>query len=359
MAKESQDSLIGVGFHLAYSKRMRVLITGHTGFKGSWMALMLAKLGHEIHGISDVLVPNSHYEIAEVNRVMTSSRFLDIRDKVELKDAIQEIHPDIVVHLAAQAFVLESYRRPFETFETNVMGTINVLEACELNRIERLLVITSDKVYRIGESKRPFIESDSLGGVDPYSSSKAAADLATQSLSQGFTSTRVSIARAGNVIGGGDFGLDRLIPDLVRAHSKSETAFIRRPNAIRPWQHVLDCLGAYVKIMDFMFNSETSGIWNVGPDSTSLFTVREIAEKFAQLLENDSLWKTNEISPKQFKETEVLSLNSQKIREELGWIPKLDEEKAIEWTFQWYKGLFSKSSPFELTSNQINQYLSM
>lgn len=338
---------------------MRILITGHTGFKGSWMALMLAKLGHEIHGVSDELVPYSHYKLAEVDRVMSSSRFLDIRDKVELKNAIQEVRPGIVVHLAAQAFVLESYRRPFETFETNVMGTINVLEACESNKIERLLVITSDKVYRIGESKRPFVESDSLGGVDPYSSSKAAADLATQSLSQGFTTTRVSIARAGNVIGGGDFGTDRLIPDLVRAHTNAETALIRRPNAIRPWQHVLDCLDAYIKIMDSMFSSETLGIWNVGPDSTSLLTVREIAEKFAQLLGNDSLWKTDEISPREFKETEVLSLNSQKIREELGWIPKLDEEKAIEWTFQWYKGLFSKSSPFELTSNQINQYLSM
>lgn len=338
---------------------MRVLITGHTGFKGSWMALMLAKLGHEIHGVSDELVPNSLYKLAEVKRVMSSQRFLDICDKAELNKAIKEIHPEIVLHLAAQAYVLESYRRPFETFETNVMGTINVLEACESNKIERLLVITSDKVYKIGQSNRPFVESDSLGGADPYSSSKAAADLATQSLSQGFTSTRVSIARAGNVIGGGDFGLDRLIPDLVRAHSNSETAFIRRPNAIRPWQHVLDCLSAYIKIMDSMFHSETSGIWNVGPDSTSTLTVREIADQFAQLLENDSLWLTNEISQKQFEETEVLSLNSQKIRGELGWIPKLDEEKAIEWTFQWYKGLFSKCSPFELTSNQINQYLSM
>ena len=338
---------------------MRVLITGHTGFKGSWMALMLAKLGHEIHGISDVLVPNSHYEIAEVNRVMSSSRFLDIRDKVELKNAFQETLPDIVVHLAAQAFVLESYRRPFETFETNVMGTINVLEACEFNKVERLLVITSDKVYRIGESKRPFIESDPLGGVDPYSSSKAAADIATQSLMQRFTLTRVSIARAGNVIGGGDFGLDRLIPDLVRAHSNSEVALIRKPNAIRPWQHVLDCLYAYIKIVDLMFYSDASGIWNVGPDSTSLMTVKEIADKFSQFLENDNLWRTNEIKLRQFKETEVLSLDSQKIREELGWIPKLNGENAIQWTFEWYKGLLSKISPFELTSNQITKYLSM
>ena len=338
---------------------MRVLITGHTGFKGSWMAFMMAKLGHEIHGISDEIVLNSHYKLAEVNRVMSSSRFLDIRDKLELKNAIQEIRPDIVVHLAAQAFVLESYRRPFETFETNVMGTINVLEACEFNKIERLLIITSDKVYRIGESKRPFTESDPLGGVDPYSSSKAAADIATQSLSQGFTFTRVSIARAGNVIGGGDFGLDRLIPDLVRAHSNSEVAFIRKPNAIRPWQHVLDCLNAYIKIIDLMFHSDALGIWNVGPDSTSLMTVKDIAEKFSQLLENDNLWRTNEITPKQFQETEVLSLDSQKIREELGWTPKLNAEDSIQWTFAWYKGMLLKVSPFELTSNQITKYLSM
>jgi CDP-glucose 4,6-dehydratase len=354
-----QDSLIGDGLHLAYSKHMRVLITGHTGFKGSWLSLMLAKLGNEIHGISDRIVPNSHFELAEVENVMSSSRFLDIRDKVELTNAIDEVHPDIVVHLAAQAFVLESYRLPFATFETNVMGTINLLEACEVSKVKRLLVITSDKVYKVGESKRPFIESDPLGGVDPYSSSKAAADLATQSLSQGFASTRVSIVRAGNVIGGGDFGLDRLIPDLVRAQSKSELAIIRRPNAIRPWQHVLDCLDAYIKIIDFMFYSDSAGIWNVGPDSNPLLTVREIADRFSQLFGNDTLWKTDEIAQSQFKETEVLSLDSRKIREELGWIPKLNEEDSMRWTFQWYKGMFSNANPAELTSIQIDQYLAM
>lgn len=354
-----RDSLTGDVFHLAYSMRMRVLITGHTGFKGSWMALLLAKLGHKVHGISDKVIPNSLYQLAEVERVMDSTRSIDIRDKAALKYALKEIHPDIVVHLAAQAFVLESYRRPFETFETNVTGTINVIESCEINKIEKLLVVTSDKVYRVGESKVPYIESDPLGGSDPYSCSKAAADIATQSLSHCLTSTRVSIVRAGNVIGGGDFGLNRLVPDLVKAHSNSKVAVIRRPNAIRPWQHVLDCLDAYIKIMNFMSHSNSSGIWNVGPEAGTFVTVREIADKFAQLLENNSLWKIDEAPQPQYKETEVLSLNSQKIRDELFWIPKLDRENAIRWTFEWYEGMFSNRNLAELTSNQIKQYLSM
>lgn len=323
------------------------------------MALLLAKLGHEIHGISDKALPNSHYELANVAKVMSSSNFLDIRNYEDVKDVISKVGPDMVVHLAAQAFVLEGYRRPSETFEVNVNGTINLLKACEDLKINHILVITSDKVYKVGASTHAFVESDSLGGCDPYSSSKAAADLISQTFSYCFSSTQVSIARAGNVIGGGDFGQDRLIPDLVKAHVNSGTALIRNPHSIRPWQHVLDCLDAYIRIMTYIIDSGNPGIWNVGPSSEINITVREVADNFSVLLGNQNLWIAGHELNSTFVETQVLSLNSHKIQSELGWYPKLDTEKSIQWTFEWYRGFISNSDAAKLTSRQISQYLSM
>lgn len=342
---------------MPYSRHMRTLITGHTGFKGSWMALLLAELGHEVHGISDMALPNSHFQLTNVERVMSSSKLIDVRDKYSLRNAILKVKPDVVIHLAAQAFVLEGYRKPFDTFEINVNGTINVLESCEAAKVNYLLVVTSDKVYKTNPSKIPFVESDTLGGFDPYSSSKAAADLITQTLSRQLSHTRVSIARAGNVIGGGDFGANRLIPDLYRAHLNSEKASIRNPNSIRPWQHVLDCLDAYILIIKKMIESNLNGIWNVGPDSNILITVKEIADRFSRYMDNQSLWKEDDVPNLSFAETELLSLNSQKIRRELSWEPKLDVDDSVKWTGEWYKGVLSGTDPAKLTSDQISQYL--
>lgn len=342
--------------HCAYSSGVRVLITGHTGFKGSWMSAVLSTLGHEVHGLSHGALQNSHFDLAEVHRFLASDSRIDIRDYELLNHGISNVQPDVVVHLAAQALVRESYRKPYETFDTNVRGTINVVKACQESQIPKVLVVTSDKVYKESKSIKSFSEEDALGGKDPYSASKAAADIASQSLAQLSEVTNVSIARAGNVIGGGDFGQDRLIPDLYRAQISQTAAQIRYPNAIRPWQHVLDCLDGYIEIINRTPSRTMSDIWNVGPIEDTQVSVRSICVKTSDYFGNSTIF-TEVMNPNDsLIENQYLQLNSTKIQRELGWKPRLNTSLAIEWTLYWYQSLLRGESPSKITFNQIKKY---
>lgn len=343
--------------HCAYSSGVRVLITGHTGFKGSWMSAMLSTLGHEVHGLSHEVLQNSHFNLSEVHRYLASDSTSDIRDYESLKRGISSVQPDVVVHLAAQALVREGYRKPYETFDTNVRGTINVVKACQESQIAKVLIVTSDKVYKESKNIKSFSEEDALGGKDPYSASKAAADIASQSLAQLSEVTNISIARAGNVIGGGDFGQDRLIPDLYRAQISLTAAQIRYPKAIRPWQHVLDCLDGYIKIINQVPSTKNATIWNVGPHKDEQINVRTICEKTADYFANPTIFTEVLDTDDTLIENQYLQLNSSKIQRELGWTSRLDTSVAVEWTLYWYQSLLRGKSLSEITQKQINDYL--
>ena len=336
---------------------MRVLITGHTGFKGSWLSLLLTEMGHEVHGFSLEEEAESLFKQARVKEILKSSTYGDIRSRDVLQNTVRHIGPEVVIHMAAQAFVLKGYRRPLETFETNVMGTLNVLKAAQDNESRTVLVVTTDKVYRIGSESYKYQESDPLGGSDPYSASKVAADIAAQSLARLSEGPVISIARAGNVVGGGDYGTDRIIPDLVRATVTGKKAAIRKPTAIRPWQHVLDCLYGYWKIIENSLENGQPDVWNVGPSDGERITVEQICQRFQERLQRENLIEIFEGDLPQ--ETNFLQLDSGKILRRLGWENRLGTEESLSWTFDWYKGYLGGDSARVLTMDQIRKYLEL
>ena len=336
---------------------MHYLITGHTGFKGSWLALMLEMKGHTVSGIALDPPTKSLFNQAELSPIFKHDLRLDIRDRTAMKHAVEMIDPEVIIHLAAQPLVRESYRIPVETFEINVIGTLNVLEATrELKNLKAALIITTDKVYKNHNHLRGYVETDELGGDDPYSASKAAADIATQSWIKSFAKVPMAIARAGNVIGGGDWAQDRIIPDLVNAYSAGNLPTLRYPDAIRPWQHVLDCLNGYLRLVDQQLSHGLTGEWNFGPDHHSKYSVGDLAKAVAQEYGNaDQAWKL-EISG-QPHEAGYLLLNSIKARETLGWSDLYGFEDSIKATIDWYR-LVSTSTPREITSQQILGFFS-
>ena len=332
---------------------MHYLITGHTGFKGSWLSLMLQMQGHEVSGISLNPQQKSLFVQAGLEGTFKHDFRIDIRNKEELTEAIRTINPDVIVHLAAQPLVRESYKYPVETFETNVIGTLNVLEATkELKNLQAALIITTDKVYKNHNHLRGYVETDELGGDDPYSASKAAADLATQSWIKSFAKIPMAIARAGNVIGGGDWAVDRIIPDLVNAYSNSELPTLRYPDAIRPWQHVLDCLNGYLKLIDHMLSTGGGGEWNFGPSLDSKHSVGDLSKAVASKYEiTGKAWNLEAVS--QPHEAGYLLLDSSKSRSELNWNDTLDFSQTIDWTVDWYK---SDRHALDVTRRQISDY---
>jgi CDP-glucose 4,6-dehydratase len=333
---------------------MHYLITGHTGFKGSWLSLMLQMQGHEVSGISLNPLQKSLFVQAGLEGTFKHDFRIDIRNKEDLAKAIQAINPDIIVHLAAQPLVRESYKYPVETFETNVIGTLNVLEATKkLNNLQAALIITTDKVYKNHNHLRGYIETDELGGDDPYSASKAAADLATQSWIKSFAKAPMAIARAGNVIGGGDWAVDRIIPDLVNAYSNNELPTLRYPDAIRPWQHVLDCLNGYLTLIDHMLTTRNGGEWNFGPSLESKQSVGDLTKAVsAKYGITGNAWTLEEVS--QPHEAGYLLLDSSKSRSALNWNDKLSFIQTIDWTVDWYQ---SNSHALNITREQISNYL--
>jgi len=339
----------------------RVFLTGHTGFKGSWLALLLKRLGAHVTGYSLAPTQQSLYEVASVARDLTSVE-ADIRDFDRLSSALQRFAPEIVIHMAAQALVRRSYAKPLETYATNVMGTAHLLEAARGSSVTRVIVVvTSDKCYDNRESVWGYRETEPLGGYDPYSSSKACAELVTQAYRNSFFPTpaaALATARAGNVIGGGDWAEDRLVPDMVRAFSGGRKVNIRNPGAIRPWQHVLDPLAGYLLLAERMYEApaEYSGAWNFGPADEDARPVAWVAAETCRQWGPNAQWERDEsLQP---HEAHYLKLDCSKSRQILGWLPQLRAVDALEWTVAWYKAFYAvPGNARQVTEQQIERYL--
>ena len=341
---------------------MHYLITGHTGFKGSWLTLLLKAQGHKVSGISLEPVDISLFNQLKISSQLENDERLDIRNLKELKDKIRLINPEVIVHLAAQPLVRASYQKPLETFEVNVLGTLNVLEASiDAQDLKSTLIITTDKVYKNRGHSRPYLETDEIGGDDPYSASKAAADIAAQSWIKNFASSPISIARAGNVIGGGDWAQDRLIPDLVNSFKNDELPKLRYPNAIRPWQHVLDCLSGYLQLVEKSIKSDLLdfGQWNFGPNPNTRISVATLTSEFSKIWNQRHVKKSWEYqNVDEPEESDFLLLDSTKSQKLLGWREKLDFEKTLEWTARWYQA-FLNGDVIKETEKQISDYINL
>ena len=338
-------------------KDQHVLITGHTGFKGSWLTAMLHMQGAKVSGIALDPPTGGIFELAELNKLLEHDIRQDIREGEALIRILKDISPDVVIHLAAQPLVLASYAKPVETYETNVMGTLNLLQAVEATpSVKAALIVTTDKVYRQGlGANKPFIETDPLGAADPYSTSKAMADLMTQSWIVSHPESRIAIARAGNVIGGGDVGEHRLIPDLVKAFSQGNIAKVRNPASVRPWQHVLDCLNGYLGLTRGLLEGNASpSEYNFGPELASPIPVERVADIGADSWGEGVGWEVAETQEK--KEALYLALNSKKAKTILGWQNILTHEEAIRWSVEWSKRQISGQSAMDILNEQIKEF---
>jgi CDP-glucose 4,6-dehydratase len=335
---------------------MRILLTGHTGFKGAWLTVILTEAGHEVIGYSLNPEPQALFEVAGLDVRLSGDYRADIRDAAAVSNAVNESRPDLVLHLAAQPLVRDSYSGPRHTVETNVMGTLAILEAIKASSsVSAAVLITTDKVYRNVNQRHGYVESDALGGHDPYSSSKAMADLLIQSWVSSFPGPPTAIARAGNVIGGGDVCKDRLMPDLIRGFSAGKPVEIRYPSAVRPWQHVMDCLQGYVDLSYALLDGLTAGgEWNFGPGEDSFRTVAEVANLTQELWSGDASWV--DISGDHPHEATLLALDASKARSQLGWKDRLNWQDAVSWTVEWHKAVEAGTSPVDATLAQFREY---
>jgi CDP-glucose 4,6-dehydratase len=320
----------------AFWEGRRVLVTGHTGFKGAWLTLWLTSMGADVTGLSDgVPTEPSLFALAGVADDARSVQ-ADVRDGALVHQAVASSKPDVVLHLAAQPFVRRSYEDPAQTWAVNVGGTINVLDAARHAEVPVTVVVTSDKCYDNDPARppRPFVEGDPMGGHDPYSSSKGAAELAVDAWRRSYE-MRVATGRAGNVIGGGDWGEDRLIPDIMRAASAGTPIAIRRPDAIRPWQHVLEPLSGYLLLAERLWDdSSYAEGWNFGPDPQDARPVRHVVERITDLWPGELTW---DLDPGPHPhEAGFLALDSAKARERLGWTPTWNLDAALERIVEWH-----------------------
>ena len=351
-----------------FYKGKRILITGHTGFKGSWLSIWLHELGAEVIGVGlEPLTKRDNFVLSGIGKKIMADIRADVRDGQKLKEIFQKYRPEIVFHLAAQPLVRLSYEIPIETYEINVMGTINVMEAIRATDSVRVAVmITTDKCYENREQIWGYRENEPMGGVDPYSSSKGAAEIAIASWRRSFFNPmdygvkhHVSLAsvRAGNVIGGGDWALDRIVPDCIKALEAGRPIEIRSPQAIRPWQHVLEPLGGYMLLAQKMWNEPTRYCegWNFGPRAESIITVWEVAEKVIKFYGSGEL--KNVSDPNALHEAKLLMLDISKARFMLGWEPRMNVSQCIELTVDWYKK-YRHEDVYEFCQKQINKYLS-
>jgi len=346
----------------------KVLLTGHTGFKGSWLAIWLDMLGADVVGLAlDPPTEPSHFDMAEIGNLLSDNR-VDIRDHESLKNLVVASQPDIVIHLAAQSLVRKSYEAPLETWETNVMGTLNLLESLRyIDKKCAVVLITSDKCYDNVEWVWGYRETDKLGGPDPYSASKAAAEIAISSyyrssFSSDESPVKIASARAGNVIGGGDWALDRIIPDCIRAWSSGKSVDLRNPASTRPWQHVLEPLSGYLCLAADLYNDEALNgeSFNFGPDANVMESVEKLVEEMA-LHWNKVAWKDVSGSETGPYESGLLKLNCDKALAMLGWMPTLDFSRTVEMTVSWY-GMFYQEKPTSMqdfSRDQILQYCTL
>lgn len=344
----------------AFWKGKKVFITGHTGFKGSWMSLWLTELGAKVSGYSLAPITNpSLFEAAKLEKIIDSI-IGDIRDLDSLKKSLKASDPEIIIHMAAQPLVRKSYRDPIETYSTNVMGTVNILEAArELNQLKTLINVTTDKVYENKELDVPFKEDDRLGGFDPYSNSKACSELVTHSYRSSFykdSSVKVVTARAGNVIGGGDWSEDRLIPDIIRAYQSGSKVIIRSPNAIRPWQHVLESIAGYLELVEYLERPDHHFFesWNFGPGTSDFLTVQNIVE-FVQA-NFPKMQIDFEIKNADLHEAEILKLDNAQALKYLSWKSRWKASEAIHKTFTWYEKFQIGENALDITLAQIREF---
>lgn len=339
----------------------RVLVTGHTGFKGGWICLWLNKLGAEIYGLAlDPPTNPNFYTAANVRSVLKVDERIDIRDQKKVNAFFQIHQPEIVFHLAAQPLVQYSYDAPIETYATNVMGTAHILEAARFTpSLQAVVIVTTDKCYENSEKEYSYLETDRLGGLDPYSSSKACTELLVSAYRASYFSRsepiRLATARAGNVIGGGDFAINRLIPDCVRAFIEKKPITLRYPHAIRPWQHVLESIHGYLSLAEKLVDEsghQYAEAWNFGPALDDMKPVEEIANKICDYLNiNIALsFATHR------HESSILRLDSRKANERLGWRSKWTISKAIEETVSWYQHWITHQNMFEFSQLQIERY---
>lgn len=338
----------------------KVLITGHTGFKGSWLSSVLIYLGADVRGVSlGSPTEPSMSSVIKLNSHLTGLN-IDIRDRDVFINSVKEFQPDVLFHLAAQALVRHSYAEPEETYSTNVLGTLNVLESIRHANIKASVLITTDKVYENNEWIWGYREEDRLGGKDPYSSSKACCELLIDSYRHSFLgNTRlVASARAGNVIGGGDWSQDRLIPDIINKISSNETVEIRSPQSVRPWQHVLEPLYGYLLLAQQLFHGKEkfASSFNFGPESTGNRTVEEICNELIQKMGKGEWAHKN--PEKQLKEAGLLMLDISKAKSELEWTPKWGLSKTLEKIVDWNNAYENKEDMFEFTNRQINEFFS-
>lgn len=334
---------------------MHYLVTGHTGFKGSWLTLLLVSRGHQVSGLALDPLDGALFNRAAIADQLVNDFRVDVRDADGTAAAVSAAAPDVVVHMAAQPLVRESYRRPRDTYEINAIGTLNVLEAVAATASVRAhVVVTSDKVYRNINQEAGYVETDPLGGHDPYSASKAMADLLAQSWIRSFPGVPTAIARAGNVIGGGDVSRDRLLPDLTAAFALGQTPRLRFPSAVRPWQHVLDCLNGYLTLADALLAGSGQGEWNFGPGRDSFVEVGEVATLAAELWGGGSHWELDR--GEHPHEANLLALDPAKAERELGWRNRLGFHDALSWTVSWARRVHDGADPLTVTREQIDAF---
>jgi CDP-glucose 4,6-dehydratase len=353
--------------NIDFWKGKRILITGHTGFKGSWLSLLLNKLGSDVYGfaLEPPTDPNL-FDAVGINELVNSS-ISDIRDYDKLLRIIKPMKPEIIIHMAAQPLVRESYKNPVDTYAINVMGTVNLLEAVRHTPgIKAVVNVTTDKCYENRELHWGYHENEPMGGYDPYSNSKGCSELVTSAFRNSFFNAKdyqkhgvaLASARAGNVIGGGDWAVDRLIPDFIRAITKGEEVKIRSPYSIRPWQYVLEPLTGYLMLAEKLYTDgpRYAEAWNFGPDDTDAKGVEWIAERFSELWGYGFNYSVDK--DPQPHEASYLKLDCSKAKAGLGWNPKWNLEKALEATIEWYKAWLAREDIRSFTESQIDHYLS-
>ena len=336
---------------------MHILVIGHTGFKGSWFSLLASHFGYEVSGIALSAERESIFKKSNLSKLFKYDLEIDIRNKEAIKKGIRKISPDVLVHLAAQPLVKQSYRDPIETFEVNIMGTWNILESFrELDSVKSAVIVTTDKVYLNTHNGIPFTEIDPVGSADPYSTSKAAADLLAQSWFKSFKEKPIAIARAGNVIGGGDIADDRLIPDILKAHISNSPLKVRFPKATRPWQHVLDCVNGYLTLINYSKNANFSGAWNFGPIDNDEKSVESVVSQALKGLNSEIKVITEDSYT--IPEAQRLVLDSGKSTSVLNWQRVLRTNEAIEWTIDFYNRTHKGEKHFDVMTDQVNTFMS-
>ncbi|NQY80268.1 MAG: CDP-glucose 4,6-dehydratase [Candidatus Caenarcaniphilales bacterium] len=352
---------------LGLYKNKKVLITGHTGFKGAWLSQILLEFEAKLAGIA--LKPKNNNDLYNLLRLEDKmiSHIFDLRDIEKLEKVIIDFKPDFIFHLAAQSLVLDSYQHPYNTISTNIISTLNILELLKRLNLETILVnVTSDKCYENTNQAIPFKEGDPLGGIDPYSASKAMVEILANSYNQSFfkkeSKVKMFSVRAGNVFGGGDWAANRLVPDIIKNMISGAEIYLRNPESTRPWQHVLEPLGAYLQLAAYYYNLDThdssnfSDAWNIAPGSTSQLKVVDFVKVFIRFWGDENIKiQINREENKPY-EAKTLGLSSEKIIRELGWRPKLNIQDAIKITVDWYKACVNLDNVELITKKQINEY---